>query len=139
MITILIYLNTIIFVGLSALHFYWAVGGKWALASSIPSSTTGRLLFNPSKMGTLIVAFGLLFFSLVIYFHLASFYAPINPYLDHITLVIALIFLIRTVGDFKYIGLFKKIKATSFAINDAKIYIPLCFYLAMSCLLIVIL
>lgn len=139
MITILIYLNTLIFVGLSVLHFYWAAGGKWALGSSIPSTTTGELLFNAGKIGTLIVAIGLLCFALVIYFHLASFYAPINPYLDYITLAIAFIFLIRTVGDFKYVGLFKKIKATSFAINDAKIYIPLCFYLALSCLLIVIL
>ncbi|KQB99525.1 DUF3995 domain-containing protein [Pedobacter sp. Hv1] len=139
MITLLIYLNTLIFVLLAALHFYWAVGGKWALASSIPVSATAKPLFNPGLIGSLIVAIGLLCFALVIYFHLASFYEPINPYLDHITLIIALIFFIRAIGDFKYVGLFKKVKATPFAISDNKIYIPLCFYLAMSCLLIVIL
>lgn len=139
MITLLIYLNTLIFVLLSALHFYWAAGGKWALASSIPISTTEKPLFKPGRIGTLIVAIGLLIFALVIYFQLARFYPTINPYLDYATLFIAFIFLTRTIGDFKYIGLFKKVKATAFAINDTKIYIPLCFYLALSCLLIVIL
>ncbi len=139
MITVLIYLNTLIFVLLSALHFYWAAGGKWALVSSIPISTTEKPLFKPGRIGTLIVAIGLLIFSLVIYFQLARFYPTTHPYLDYATLVIAFIFLARTIGDFKYIGLFKKVKTTSFAINDTKIYIPLCFYLALSCLLIVIL
>lgn len=134
-----IYLNILIFAALSALHVYWAVGGQWALAASIPSTSTGEKLFNPGRVGTWIVALGLLAFALLTYLHLNNFYPAIAPYLNQLTLGIAFIFLMRTVGDFKYIGLFKKVKGTPFAKQDTKIYIPLCFYLAMSCLLIVIL
>lgn len=139
MIVLFIYLNTFIFVALSALHFYWAFGGKWALAGSIPTSNTGKPIFNPGRMGTLVVALGLLAFALVSYMHQDEFFPFLVPYLNKVTLAISLIFLLRAIGDFKYIGLFKRIKGTTFAVNDNKTYIPLCFYLAMSCLLIVIL
>lgn len=139
MIIILTYTNILIFVLLSGLHFYWLFGGKWALSTSLPTSTAQKPAFVPGLASTLIVAIGLLFFASVVYAQIAmsTFIDP--KYIDYLTLAIAFIFFLRSIGDFKYVGLFKRIKGTPFAKNDARIYIPLCLCLAISCLLIVIL
>ena len=136
----LIYINTIIFLFLSALHFYWVFGGKWAAEKVIPTSLEGKRMLNPSKLSTSVVALVLLFFALTIYLqnHLFSFSIPVQ-YLKYMVFFIAGIFLLRSVGDFKYVGFFKKVHDTVFAKNDSKIYSPLCLYLALSCLTIVIL
>ena len=39
---------------------------------------------------------------------------------------IGIVFLIRAIGDFKYVGFFKKVKGSLFAENDSRYYSPLC-------------
>ncbi len=39
--------------------------------------------------------------------------------------IIPIIFILRSVGDFKYVGFFKKVKQTTFGKLDTKIYSPL--------------
>lgn len=45
--------------------------------------------------------------------------------------LIAIIFLLRAMGDFNYVGFFKKVRETDFAINDSKYYSPLCLGLGL--------
>ncbi|WP_316802112.1 DUF3995 domain-containing protein [Pedobacter nototheniae] len=138
--SVLIYINTIIFLFLSALHFYWAFGGKWVAEKVIPTSPAGKHMLNPGKSSTLVVALGLLLFAFIIYFRNHSLFFSIpSRYLNVGALFIAGIFLLRAMGDFKYVGFFKKVNNTAFAKNDSKIYSPLCLYLSLSCLIIVIL
>lgn len=40
--------------------------------------------------------------------------------------IIAAIFLIRAIGEFKYVGFFKKVKHTKFWQSDTRYYSPLC-------------
>jgi len=40
------------------------------------------------------------------------------------------IFLLRAIGDFNYVGFFKKIKDTNFGKMDSKYYSPLCLVIA---------
>ncbi len=40
--------------------------------------------------------------------------------------IIPAIFILRAIGDFKYVGVFKKIKDTEFAKADSKWFVPLC-------------
>jgi hypothetical protein len=40
------------------------------------------------------------------------------------------VFALRTVGDFRTVGLFKRPARNAFARNDALLYTPLCFSLA---------
>jgi hypothetical protein len=47
-------------------------------------------------------------------------------------IVFAAVFFARTVGDFKYVGLFKKIKGTHFSKYDTWFYSPLCLFLSLS-------
>lgn len=119
-----------IFIILSGFHFYWLFGGTWGLDSVIPSKTNEATTLAIPKLATLIVALGLAF--------LAFFYLSISTLInyqfpDWISIYggwfIASIFIIRAIGEFKYVGLFKKIKDTKFAKADTKIFVPLCLFI----------
>lgn len=45
---------------------------------------------------------------------------------------IPIIFLVRAIGDFNYVGFFKKTKNTHFAKMDRKYFSPLCLLIAIS-------
>ncbi len=126
-VTTLSILLLIIFSILSGLHFYWLFGGVWGLSKSIPTKNNKELVLKISKVATLIVAIvlglvGLLYFSKLefINFHYTHWM------LDYSYWIIPIIFILRAVGDFNYVGIFKKIKDTEFAKADSKIVIPLC-------------
>ncbi len=132
MLRILVSINTVIFIALGGIHFYWLMGGKWGLASSLPSNpSTQELLFKPSVIGTLIVACGLLLFAIITLGNLIVFPFDIDQrYFHWGNLVISVIFLLRAVGDFKYVGFFKRIHETPFAKMDSRFYSPLCFIIS---------
>lgn len=44
--------------------------------------------------------------------------------------MLALVFFARGVGDFRYVGFFKSIKGSLFAMRDTYVYSPLCMVLA---------
>lgn len=46
------------------------------------------------------------------------------------TTAIGVIFLLRAMGDFRYMGIFKKATGTQFARNDSRYYIPLSLIIA---------
>jgi Protein of unknown function (DUF3995) len=136
--TTLIIINTAIFVVLSALHFYWAAGGTKFSESAIPTNTNGNLIFRPSPLATIIVAIGLLGFGLVMLANLGIFLTWLSPKIVRIaTWAIIAIFGLRAMGDFRYVGFFKKIKNTTFAKNDTKIYSPLCLIISTLSFLII--
>ncbi len=125
-------INTVIFLAISGLHFYWALGAlfgkKISSSSAALPEIEGKPLFIPSTFSTFIVAIGLLLFAKISSFGLIDFlsfkyFSPIIPYGN---LAISVIFLVRAIGDFRYVGFFKKIKGTKFAENDTKYYSPLC-------------
>jgi hypothetical protein len=124
--TLLVVTNTFIFVVLSLLHFYWATGGSFGSVISLPGRPDGQLLFKPGPLSTVVVALGLLVFAFITVSALPDFEFGINGRFRHYGLwIIALIFISRAAGDFKYVGFFKRIKGTSFAGADTKLYSPL--------------
>jgi hypothetical protein len=127
MILILIIIEIIIFIILSGIHWNWMFGGNWGYNNAIPTDIKEKKLFNPKKIETLFVAIGLLVFAT--YYFLISNLISINfPNWVSIYIgwVISIIFIIRSVGEFKYIGFFKKIKTTNFGRLDSKLFSPLC-------------
>ena len=133
-INILLFLNTIIFLSLSLLHVYWAAGGKWAGTQVLPQMEGGGgKVFVPGPGMTLVVAAGLLSFSILNAVNL--YYDRSQPAFRYGLLVLGLIFAVRVVGDFRYIGVTKSVRGTAFARNDDSIFIPLCLYLALTSLL----
>jgi hypothetical protein len=52
---------------------------------------------------------------------------------------IAAVLLLRAMGDFRYAGLTKTIRNTSFARKDTRIYTPFCLVMAALCIVIQVL
>lgn len=131
MVLILGSLLAFIFLLLSAIHFYWAFGGKWGIDSALPSNGDGAKVLKPKTFATIIVAVGLLFFAMF-YLVKVDFLSINLPNWLFLSAgwVLPSIFLIRVIGDFKYVGLFKKIRTTKFAKSDTEYFIPLCSFLA---------
>ena len=102
---------------------------KYALPTNPDKSV--QFNFSPGFLATKVVALGLLSISV------ASLIFALNPSraLGLILTGIAFLFILRGVGDFKYVGLFKKVKGTLFSEKDTQIFIPLCFWLGFSLLI----
>lgn len=126
-----------IFLTLSIIHFYWAFGGKWGIESAIPINEKSTRLMKPPVIATIIVGFGLLSFAVFYMVKTDFLYLALPSWiLLYVGWILPSIFLIRVIGDFKYVGLFKKIKTTKFAKSDTKYFIPLCSFLAIAGFLI---
>ena len=125
--------NVAIFFFLGALHFYWAIGGKWATDVVVPTKPTGEKLFNTSVLSCVVVGSGLWLMSFV---HVANagliFVNTPFPIIRYATFAMGIVFMVRFIGDFKWVGIFKKVNGTSFAKNDALYYAPLCLFLSIS-------
>ncbi|MFK8038099.1 MAG: DUF3995 domain-containing protein [Crocinitomicaceae bacterium] len=123
---------------ISGLHFYWCIGGKWGLKAAIPAKNDNIKVEIPGVLATVIVATGLLLFGLF-YFNLSILkFVSIPSILEKvIQWFIPSVFILRAVGDFKYAGLFRKIKHTYFAKKDQIIFTPLCLLIGIFGLLLI--
>ncbi|WP_018759129.1 DUF3995 domain-containing protein [Paenibacillus terrigena] len=121
----------------SGLHFYWAFGGKRGNSAVIPTNGSEKL-FQPLPIGTSMVG---LLLALAAWIAL-EWSSVIKPLLFSDLLlqvggwVVAAVFIIRGIGDFKWVGLFKRKKGTVFAKWDSRLYSPLCLLLGISYILI---
>ena len=118
----------LIFLFISSIHIYWAFGGNWGSDAVLPTKDDNNTkVLNPSILPTLIVAFGLLGFGLHILIISGLIAFDIPQWLSNYGLwIIASIFTLRAIGDFKYVGFFKKIKLKKKKKNDTKYFSPLC-------------
>ncbi|MBX2965855.1 MAG: DUF3995 domain-containing protein [Cyclobacteriaceae bacterium] len=127
MTTLISIVLVIVFAFLSAIHFYWLIGGRSSSQAVFPTKDDTTIPKMPGVIPTLIVACGLLAIGLFISLKAGFFYIPIPSFLDKYGLwIIAGIFILRAIGEFNYLGFFKKIKHTKFGRNDTKYYSPLC-------------
>jgi uncharacterized protein DUF3995 len=125
----------IILAALAIIHFYWAFGGTFGKSSAIPSQN-GKPLFTPTRFTTIPVALGLIAMAALIAAKAGWIAAPANSRFVHAGLwVVAAIFLLRAIGDFRYVGFFKRYRDTRFAKLDTLAYSPLCLLLA--CLMMI--
>ena len=121
---------------IASVHIYWALGGKMASLAVLPQSSSGKLVFMPSSSITFIVAISFYMMSLI-FGHAAGFFqvSILKNNQNTILVFLAIVFLIRAIGDFKYVGYTKKINGTPFSINDTKYYSPLCLLISITTLL----
>ncbi|RYU93272.1 DUF3995 domain-containing protein [Emticicia agri] len=128
--------NTILLGLIAAIHVYWLLGGKWAGNAVLPTSTDKKLAFQPGIFATLVVALSLLFMALIHLDKVGLVALSLPSWVNNYALIIiAFIFLIRAIGEFRYVGFFKKIKNTRFARLDTRFYSPLCLLLSLNALL----
>ncbi|KER70506.1 MULTISPECIES: DUF3995 domain-containing protein [Burkholderia] len=117
---------------IALIHVYWALGGRRGKGAAIPEQD-GVPLLRPTAIGTLAVAAALLGGACVV--AARAGWLGLNPYHGAITFAVvalALIFAVRAVGDFRYVGFFKRIRGSRFARMDSLYYSPLCAALALS-------
>jgi len=58
-------INTLIFLLLSILHFYWSFGGQLWYDQVLPTNSRGTRRLNPGTASSLTIAFALLFFAFI--------------------------------------------------------------------------
>ena len=120
-------LLSIILIGLGLIHFNWVVGGKFGFSESLPTKESGERVLNPKKIDCAIVGIGLTGFG--IFYVLKSGLIEYNIpewIMKYGSWIIPILFLLRAVGEFKYVGFFKSIKKTNFGKLDTNFFSPLC-------------
>lgn len=126
------WINFIILLAISLIHIYWALGGQIGAVAAIPESA-GKPLFKPGPIATLVVALSVGAMGVV---HLLqtgviSIDQP-GSIMRYSLFGISAIFLIRAVGDFTYVGFFKRVKGSVFAKMDTLYYSPLCIVISLN-------
>jgi hypothetical protein len=110
---------------LSILHLYWAVGGRWGHAAALPERH-GQPAFRPGAIATLLVAALLATASVLVLGRVGLGPAARLSRLTHVGVwIIAAAFLLRGLGDFRLIGVFRSVRDTRFAWWDRHVYTPL--------------
>ena len=123
----LIWAEVHIFIALALLHLHWGFGGTWGFEKSLPTNEEGKKMLNPTKKDSLIVGVGLLFFATFYILKARGIELNLPAWVMTVAgWLIPAIFLLRAMGDFKYIGFFKKVRSTDFGRRDTWFYSPLC-------------
>jgi fatty acid desaturase len=129
MITLSVFVAVVMSV-VALLHFYWAFGGKYGLASAGPK-LEGEKQFIPSGKLIFIVACLMLALA-VLPIQLVTPLPIFENVIAYVGFIVAVVFIIRGVGDFKYVGLFKKVYNSNFARLDTRYFSPLIIVLGIS-------
>ena len=120
----------IVFTSLAGLHIYWALAGG-ASGAAIPTRADGTPLFSPSAGATLAVAAALLAAAAVVLGRGEVAALPVAPVAYRAAAwALGAVLCLRAVGDFRYVGLFKRERGSAFARRDTAVYTPLCAALA---------
>ena len=132
--------NFLLLLIISLIHVYWAAGGRWGLAESVPERN-GSKAFQPGRFATFVVA---LIFSCMALFYLykigwlTSLNVIVPDWLSRYGLwILAGIFLLRAIGDFRYVGFSKRVRNSRFAKLDTTFYSPLCLLLSANSFLLI--
>ncbi|MBI5425121.1 MAG: DUF3995 domain-containing protein [Opitutae bacterium] len=116
-----------VFALIAGLHIFWGLGGRWGGSAAVPKLADGQPLFVPGIAACFVVASGLGAFAFVCLSHAGLTSWPFSRLSSgHALWVMAAIFLARTVGDFRYFGLARRVTGTDFARLDRIFYTPLC-------------
>lgn len=121
-------------------HLYWAAGGRRGAKLVIPTDPRqhDRPLFQPSALGTLVVA---AFLAAVAGLALlVRSGQPLVISTDAARIALGLcgaVFVLRAIGDFRWVGFFKAVRGTPFARWDDWLFSPFILVMGLACLGIV--
>jgi uncharacterized protein DUF3995 len=131
-------LEALALAALGALHFYWAVGGQRARLAAVPE-VEGRPILTPGPLASFAVGVSLLCAAVLVCWT-AGVWSPGIPKgaARAATAILAAVFIVRALGDRKYVGFFKRVRDTQFARLDSRIYSPVCLLLGLGAAAIVV-
>lgn len=132
----IIIISALLLIVISGLHVYWAFGGTWGSGSVIPETKAQQPAFVPGKFATLAVAVLLVAAAVLLLMKAGLIQASSGFFI--VTwgcLVCAIVFGLRAIGDFRYVGLTKRVRRTRFATLDSYLFTPLCLWLCLAFIL----
>jgi hypothetical protein len=118
----------------AVLHAYWGIRGEFGRSAAVPE-VDGRPLFLPSRAACFAVAALL---AVAVWVLLIG--GELLPDLGQRWLgvvgpvAVGLVLLARAVGDFRYVGFFKRVHDSRFAVLDSRFFSPLCLVLGLGAL-----
>ncbi|HYW55836.1 MAG TPA: DUF3995 domain-containing protein [Polaromonas sp.] len=125
-----------VFVLLAIWHFRMALLPTQGASGAVPS-VDGKPLFVPSVASTVAVGVVLLVFAGLVAATADLVQVGLSTsVLSWISYALALGLLARALGEFKYVGLFKRVRGSRFAELDTWVYSPLCLLLAIGVALV---
>lgn len=125
-----------IFAFLASVHVYWAFGGRFANVATIPE-LRGSPSFVPGRITTLLVACCLFACAALIGAATGFIDVPVSAMvIQWGCFGLALLLLLRAIGDFRLVGFFKTVRGSRFAWLDSALYSPLCLALALGVFLV---
>lgn len=128
----------VVLTGISLLHVYWAMTGVGGSAG-VPSRTDGKPVFRPGPIATLAVAAALAFAAIIVLGRASFLTVGLPEFVLRAGIWgIAATFVARTIGEFRYVGLFKRVRGTPFAMWDTRLFTPLCAGIAIAATLVAI-
>jgi len=136
MLTVIAVSLIVIFAFLAAVHVYWAFGGRFAKVAAIPE-VRGAPSFVPGRMATLVVACCLFACAVLIGAATGFIDAPFPAMvIQWCCFGLALVMLLRAIGDFRLVGFFKTVRGSRFAWLDSALYSPMCLLMAVGIFLV---
>ena len=121
---------SVAFVVLALWHFRMALFPSAGAGGAVPSAD-GKPLFVPSAQATAAVGLVLLLFACLVAATGGLVQLGIPPrLLTWSSFALALGLLARAIGEFKYVGFFKRVRGSRYARLDTWVYSPLCLLLA---------
>ncbi|MGC5328053.1 DUF3995 domain-containing protein [Brevibacillus sp. SYSU BS000544] len=138
MIFFLAVLVSLCLVVIGSIHVYWIFGGKKGAAAAIPTKDNIPL-FKPTIAGTAFVAILLWIASVMLLIRASVLHASIPEWIaSWFCWAMVVAFYGRVIGEFHWVGIFKKYKHSTFARYDTKLFTPLCFLLGTFTLIILL-
>lgn len=122
----------IVLAGLSALHVFWGLRGSDVSSAFIPEAD-GEPLFRPRPMDCFAVAIALAVACFLVLAARGLVPSPLPAAWTRIGAAgVGAAFLLRAVGEFRYVGFFKRVRGTTFARWDTALFSPLCLALGLA-------
>jgi hypothetical protein len=116
----------------AAFHFYWGLGGRVGWQAALPQHPNGERVFTPSPGAAHAVGALLVMAVLIIGVHTRVLPLPVPHWAARAAVALmALVFLVRAFGWFRYAGWFKAVRDTPFGRYDTWFYCPLCLVLGL--------
>ena len=125
--------NLSIFIALTSIHFFWLLGGSVGMKYAFPyNSKSKKRFYHPGKFGLFIKT---IILAAMAWFCLAQT-GSFNFMLNDETIrwgnrVTGIIFILRAIGNFRYVGFTKTFKEGEFAQLDTYVYSPLCLIIVL--------
>lgn len=118
-----------VLIAIGVVHLYWMIGGRKGMAIALPSrrDDSGKPLFKPGRfeIGAVIVLFWAAALLVLMYADVIPVIGP--PRLPRLAAwALVIVFAIRAIGEFHYLGLFKRYRTSPFGRLDTYVYSPLC-------------